>query len=274
MCMIGKPEIRIELEGRSSIVRLHPPAFDEIGALTVDPKELTDDQRRVTLRLSLTTHVESIDGEPMRLKMADRVMSDASALAAVTAARNAYYESARATGTVHARCPRCPEGCVPISIFEHAARIGATVPSLVADDPAYLLPPALADRHRNAVRADGLAMASGFDFVLPSTRTGVLARSTVSKSLRERWAPEDVEQPDDRVWWRDGQPCFEALLALAYAVAKLGKGKPTPVGLSKLAAADIYFLDALYCVVHGGVITERTAPETCPSCGANFFAAA
>jgi hypothetical protein len=277
-------DFTVMYDGRQVRVILDFATFGDIAPFTREPVGQSEASRLSSLRLALAYDVASFDSHPMRLSDADRIMADPSAHAAILEKRNALYERGRAAGQAWAGCPHCGIGEIKLSLLSYATRFGAEPPHLTAADPAFLLPPSLSLEHKPGTRPAGAALASRIRFELPGAVIGldrpklptggelgtIAAEREVS--ARKRWAPEGVEPPEGRAWWRYRNPCFRAVLALSVAIPRFDDGsKPTPARLAELPAIDIYFLDALYYLTHFVDVSPYAVADECPACGQPFF---
>jgi hypothetical protein len=282
-------EISVMLDGKRVPVILRLPTFADIGPFTREPLGQIEAARLSTLRLSLSHDIASLDNQSMRLSDADRIMADPPAHAAILQKRNALYERGRVAGRVWAQCPHCKTGEVRLSLLGYTTRLGAEAPYLTAADPVFLLPPSLSMDHTPGTRPDGAALATQIRFELPTSAIG-MGRETLptdgelgtidqkrEAAAWRRWAPDGVEPPEARYWWRRGNACFRAALALSVAVSRINRdgkrmpGKPTPDKITRLAAIDVYFLDALYYFTHFVDVAQHAVADECPACGKHFF---
>ncbi|RPI49665.1 MAG: hypothetical protein EHM55_23245 [Acidobacteria bacterium] len=284
MTLSPAAEIIVPVDGRDMVVVLRRPRYEEIAPFTAEPLALSQTLRASALRLALRADIATVDGEPMRLATADRLAAAPDALAHIIEARNLLYEQGRAAGEAWAVCPHCDRGEVKLSLLSFATRFGALPPDITAADPLYLLPPSLSLEHRAGARPAGSPLTRAIRFRLPSAsieppvrgrlQVGVLNTIDASReaALSKKFAPHGKEQPDDRVWWRRGNPCFRALVALAAATTRVDDGAPPKLAdLAALLAVDVYFLDALYHLSHFADLARHAPADTCPACGRSFY---
>ena len=277
-------ELTVVFGGKPVPVILRMASFADIAPFTREPLGQNERARTSTLRLALAYEVASFDNQSMRLSYADRIMADPKAHAEILKKRNALYERGRAAGRIWAQCPHCKNAEVQLSLLGYSTRLGREAPYLVAADPAFLLPPSLSIDQVAGSRPDGAALAARIRFELPTSVIG-MGRPTLptggqlgtiaadrEAAAWQQWAPNDVEPAEDRVWWRRGNPCFRAAVALSVAVSKFDRGgKPTPERIAQLAAIDVYFLDALYFFTHFVDVARYTPADECPTCGKSFI---
>jgi hypothetical protein len=277
-------ELTVLHHGRHVPVTLGFAAFGDIAPFTREPVGQSEASRRSSLRLALAYDIASFDSHSMRLADADRIMADPPAHAAILEKRNALYERGRAAGRAWARCPHCDSGEIALSLLSFATRFGAEAPYLTAADPSFLLPPSLSIEHKPGARPPDAAHATRIRFALPSAAIGLGPPKSpaggdlgtiVAKreaSALKRWAPDGVEPPEGRAWWRSGNPCFRALVGLSIALERFETGgKADPARLAGLPAIDIYFLDALYYLTHFVDVTPNAVADACPVCRLSFF---
>jgi hypothetical protein len=277
-------ELMVVLDGKPVPVILRLASFADIAPFTREPLGQDQRARMSALRLALALDIASFDNKSMRLSYADRIMADPPAHAAILKKRNSLYERGRAAGHVWAQCPHCENGEVKLSLVGYTTRLGHEAPYLSAADPAFLLPPSLSVGHAAGSRPSGAALAARIRFELPTSVIG-MGRPTLltggklgtidpgqEAAAWQRRTPDDVEPPEDRVWWRRGNPCFRAALALSVAVSQFDRGdKPSLEKMVQLAAIDIYFLDALYFFTHFVDVATHAPADECPACGKPFF---
>lgn len=276
-------ELTVPFEGRAVPAVLRMAHFADIAPFTHEPLGLSEHSRTAGPSLAVLVNIATFDGRALRLADVDRIVAEPQAHAAILAKRNQLYERGRNAGVLWAQCPHCRDGEVKLSLLSYATRFGALPPHITAADPAFVLPPSLSLERALGQRPAGAACAARIRFELPTSVIGMRRENQPSHGVlrtidpkREeaawnRWAPEDSEQPDDKLWWRRQNPCFRAAVALSVALRELDHGRPTPALVSELAVFDVYFLDALYFLTHFVNIAQHAVADECPSCGKRFF---
>jgi hypothetical protein len=265
-------------------VILRLATFADIAPFTREPLGYGQAARDTTARLALAYEIASFDGKDMRLDTADRITADPQAHAAILVKRNALVERGRAAGVAWATCPHCKAAEVRLGLIGYATRIGALPPEPVAADPAFLLPPSLSLDHAPGRLPAAAATAAKIRFELPSAAIGMgrVALPAAGQlgtidpkreaAAWQRWATDQSNWRDDRVWWTRDNACFRAALALSVGIERLDPGgRPTPEKIARMPVIDVYFLDALYFLTHFADVPEHAIADTCPSCQGQFF---
>lgn len=277
-------EAAVPFDGRTVPAVLRVPTFARIASFTYDPFVLGHPSRVTACKLALLEHVETFEGRALRLSDVDRIVAQPLAHASILQKRNELYERGRHAGVAWALCPHCREGEVRLSLSSYLTRLGAEPPCVVAADPVHLLPPSLSSTHEPGERPAGAALAARIRFELPSSRLAIRPPKSPARGVLgtidpkreaaawERWAPEGEPQPEDRSWWRRGNECFRAAVALSVAVTELDEGRRASPGLIvELPVFDVYFLDALYFLTHFVGVSAHFFSDECPRCNGRFF---
>jgi hypothetical protein len=274
-------QVRISLAGRDRLIELSVPTVRQIVPLILPPERRTSEQLRSRLTTEIQAVVKSVEGAPVDRAMADAICADPAALSAVLRARGSAFAALSERGRIYALCPHCRKRETEFSVFGLVAGL-EDGPWPVTDVDGLIEIPALAtlrptgERPKDQARAAHirLRMASaecGLSAGVESAVLGDVTAETDAQGWRQ-WAPSDVEQPDERFYWRYQNPAFRALLRLAVALRTIDERTDvTPESIEALPIIDFFFLDSAYYLTHNVPVRAGQLDIRCETCGGIFL---
>lgn len=257
------------------------------------------EEERLWMVQRLTKEVATVDGQPITVTLATRLVGQPQFLRDFVNARNRLYFEARLAGVLFALCPGCRQGEAKVTVAHLEFGLRMTPPPLVTADGIWLEPPKIATVElKHGRRRGDLPLASQLRVELPSERLGLgsLERAggcvlrvldvTTETAAWDAYWPAGSKMPEERAWWYRGNAAFGTLMRLSAAIDHLtggGPNTPSPSTLEVLPAIDIAYLDLIVLAtqftdeppeekpVPNLVQRRRTLPVTCPHCKTEYL---
>ena len=234
------------------------------------------------LRTGVYSSIAAIDGKPLFGPRLDPFLADRHALAAVIERRYEIYERVRSAGRLLARCPRCEGGEVEVTLLGIFNTVGKLPPYIFSPDHLYFMPPIMGLDWERARRPARVEYARQLRFELPTKVLGLRSEAPGEGVVRaieptreadawRRWETDGVNVAIGRSWWSRRTAAFRATVRLAVATQWSQGIESTPELFERLAAVDVYFLDALYWYTHHVDVPDHAPPRTCPICATRFL---
>jgi hypothetical protein len=272
--------LRTELPGRARPrpVELRLPSARDVLYLILEGD--SDENQALSLAVEAVHLVRSIDGRPMVLDEARKLVRDPAPAGALFAARNLLYETLSEQGSVFCLCPHCRDWEAELSVLALGLALRTTLWPIV-EARLFLKPPALSRHLPAGSRPSGVAVCARLRYQAPSATLGLTPRLAAGPlgdvdAGREAaaWRRLDVDPADDHEDWSPDNPGFRTLLRLALALRADDDGLAEMVEiLERLLVVDVFFLDNVYYLTHFVPVPEPPdeALLTCPRCGGAFL---
>jgi hypothetical protein len=273
----------VPFAGRVVPVVLRLAKWGEIAGVSQEPLGAPASRLEMQYEVGVLRSIAAVDGKALFGERAKAFMADVQAVTPVLKRRYEIYEQVRSAGQLFARCPRCREGEVELTLLGLFNTVGKLPPYAISADFLYFRPPILGYDVGAPRRPAGVEYAAGLRFELPTKALGferegpgagvlVPADPVIEEHMFQRWATDGVNAPVGRAWWRRGNAAFRATVKLATAIPDFVPATEwTPETFEQLAAVDVYFLDALYWYTHVVDVPDHAPPRTCSHCGARFL---
>ena len=273
--------VETPFDGRTAKVVLRLAPWGEIGGIALSPLGAPAPRLEMQFDTGVRASIAAVDGKPLFGTRTAALLASPQTLAPILERRFDLYERVRAAGRFFAQCPRCGDD-MELALLALFNTLGQRPPDPISADFRYFLPPVVGSNWPAPARPDAV-YAARIRFELPTSclrrdregpASGTLVavdHQAVADAMR-RVATDGVNAPIGRAWWTDDSHAFRATLRLAAALRDLSPAATaTPELLVRMAAVDVYFLDALYWYTHLAGVPDHAPPRTCARCGAQFL---